>query len=93
MNLSEVVVPSVKWEHLLPQGCGRGWGETEPLGPGPGRCVVNSCFSVYLQLCEDLFSRVNKNESAQLSYSVEVSVGLGGAWGGHGGPQVGWGQQ
>uniref|UniRef100_A0A452UDC5 Kinesin family member 1C n=1 Tax=Ursus maritimus TaxID=29073 RepID=A0A452UDC5_URSMA len=25
------------------------------------------------QLCEDLFSRVNKNESAQLSYSVEVS--------------------
>uniref|UniRef100_A0A8C9M620 Kinesin family member 1C n=1 Tax=Panthera tigris altaica TaxID=74533 RepID=A0A8C9M620_PANTA len=25
------------------------------------------------QLCEDLFSRVNKNQSAQLSYSVEVS--------------------
>lgn len=32
---------------------------------------------VSLQLCEDLFSRVSKNQSAQLSYSVEVSPGFG----------------
>lgn len=32
---------------------------------------------VPFQLCEDLFSRVNKNQSAELSYSVEVSVGFG----------------
>ena len=37
---------------------------------------------VPLQLCEDLFSRVSKNQSAQLSYSVEVSPGLGRGLGG-----------
>lgn len=50
-------------------------------GAGLRRCAVNSSISVPLcvplQLCEDLFSRVSKNQSAELSYSVEVSPGLG----------------
>lgn len=40
-------------------------------------CPDQELFCGSFQLCEDLFSRVNVNQSAQLSYSVEVSPSLG----------------
>lgn len=77
MNSSEVAFPSVKREHLTSWvwwGLNRAtWAKAQQVH----REQLLLC--VPFQLCEDLFSRVNKNESAQLSYSVEVSLGLGGA--------------
>lgn len=53
---------------------------------GAAGALGTAAFLFPLQLCEDLFSRVSKNQSAELSYSVEVSPGLGGQEGGRGDP-------